>query len=94
MKRMAFTRWMMPFCRVMRPTKRRNGTRGSIPYFSSAAVVRTGLYSVEVDAVVDDVDFHSSTSKSRSTSAFVSRDTAMTASAISIAVFSTQHEKS
>ncbi len=94
MWRMALTRWMMPFCRAMRPTKRTKGMTGSMPYRRRACVLRDRLIFVRVDAVVDDWIRSSGISKSRRMSAFAPFETAMTASAICMAVRSTQQEKS
>ena len=41
---MALTRWMIPFWRVIRPTKSTNGLSGSISYFFSTARLGVGLY--------------------------------------------------
>ena len=47
---------MIPFWRVMRPTKSTYGTDGSTPWRIERIGGRVGLVEVGVDPVVDDVD--------------------------------------
>ena len=90
MRGMAFTRWMMPFWRVMRPTKRTKGLDRSMPWRSSASSVSLRRYSSGSMPLWMTWTLSGRTSNRRSTSSRVSRETAMTASARSIAVRSIQ----
>ena len=83
-----------PFWRVIRPTKSRYGFSGSIPKRLSAAVRIDFSVFVEVDAVVNHMHSRRLDIEQALDVALVSLETAMTASAISSAVFSTQSEKS
>ena len=83
----------MPFCRVMRPTKSRNGRAGSMPHRVSTSVPVTARYSSRSMPLWITCTRAGSTSNRRSTSALVSRDTATTASASSMAVRSIQADR-
>ena len=90
----ARTRWMIPFWRVIRPTNSTYGRSGSTPNRSSASVAVCGRYSSVSMPLWITWTFASSTENSRSTSSRVPLDTAMTASASSIAVRSTHADAS
>ena len=76
----------MPFCRVMRPTNSRNGRFGSMPYLVSTSEPGVGRYSAGSMPLWMTWTRSGFTSNSRSTSSLVSRETAMMASACSMAV--------
>ena len=52
----ALTRWMIPFCRVIRPTNSTYGMSGSIPYSRSVATFGRRPVLVQIDPVVDHAD--------------------------------------
>ena len=86
---------MIPFCRVIRPTKSTNGFVWIDAETLERGRGRDLAIFVEIDAVVDDVQPLGFDLEQVARDRFSSpRETAMTASAISSAVFSSQTVKS
>ena len=88
---MALTRWMMPFWRVMRPTKSTNGRLGVHAVLHQDIHRRVFAVLLEINPVVDDV--HLARGYGRETAQHVIAglfETAMMASASSMAVCSIQ----